>query len=60
MIKRIRLFFTNRKEYAFEVLASDIRAEISKRKRQHREYKSLERQLKMLRYVVLAGVLPKE
>lgn len=51
-LKLLRLFFRHPRECAFEILAERFRTEINKRRRQHREYKSLERQLKMLRQIV--------
>lgn len=52
-LKMIKLFFLNRREYAFQVLANPIRAEIERRKRRHEKLTHLYDLLKELRNYTL-------
>lgn len=52
-LKMIKLFFLNRREYAFQVLANPIRAEIERRKRRHEKLSHLYDLLKNLRNYTL-------
>ena len=49
----IKLFFTNHKEYCFQVLAKPIRKEIEKRKKRHEKLSHLYDLLKELRNFTL-------
>ena len=52
-LQMVKLFFLNRREYAFQVLAEPIRQEIERRKKRHEKLTHLYALLKELRNYTL-------